>query len=500
MLHVYDQDKTPMVNHTHSLAALSGIVNENLCHNCGTCIGLCPAGVLEVSGGGNRFVSLNTGCIDCGTCVKVCPGARFNEQECSDRLWGINDERTHPVGRVMQGWLGYAARTSVRCRGASGGVVTGLLLSLLAEGRIDGAVVVGQDTKVPWRSAARLVRKPEEILAAANSRYATAPTGAVFSEILKTPGRYAFVGLPCQLHGFHNACRVNKTIRERVKMVIGLFCHAAVEQEAFHLLWEWWGEDKKKVEGFQYRQGKPAGDVVVNFTNNTSRPFLFSAKSGYRPNIIELMNVLYRLYSQPRCMTCYDATALFADISVGDPWGIPAPTNIDYSEGYSCILARTVTGKEALDQAMKAGDLFCTSLNHTQMHMANQDMAHAKERRAFRLIGRLRARGRRTPEYGFDAQSLTPRQKLGADMDILFRSFSLHKFGRRGLLRMMLSPIGYWLFKLNHWRRQIKPWLRRHTTKSIRRMNRKTAFGFLLPHSFELESWQEAILSASSFF
>lgn len=498
MFNLVNIHETHAVKQTNCLASLTGIVNGNLCHGCGTCIGLCPAGILGVTGGSNRPVPLKNGCNDCGTCVNVCPGARFDDPECGRRLWGSDEERADPVGRVIEGWLGHAGAPSIRRRGASGGAVTALLLSLMSEGRIDGAVVVGQDAKERWRSKALLARSAEEIVSAANSRYAIAPTGAVISEIVNTPGRFAFVGLPCQLHGFHNACKVNRKLAERVALVIGLFCHASVEPEAFHLLWEWTVADGTKVESLDYRRGKPAGDLMLNFTDGSSRPFLFPAKSGYRPNIIELMNVLYRLYSQPRCMTCYDATALFADISVGDPWGIPAPDGIDYEKGFSCILARTTAGHSAVDRAIETQALSCTPLSRHQMRLANRDMARAKERRAFRLIGRLQNKGRRTPEYGLNAQSFTPWQKWGADMDLLFRSFSLHRFGRRLMLRMMLSPAGYWIFRLNHWRRRIMPWLRKCTPRSVSRMNRKAMMGVALPQYLEPEIWQEALFTVTS--
>ena len=55
------------------------------------------------------------------------------------------------------------------------------------------------------------------------------PTNAIFQEIRNTPGRYAYVALPCQVHGFRMLAQHDAVLRERIVAVIGLFCGGSLE-------------------------------------------------------------------------------------------------------------------------------------------------------------------------------------------------------------------------------------------------------------------------------
>ena len=445
---------------TGSLNELMDLVRNDLCHRCGTCVGICPLGVLGESSENFPLVKNGNLCSDCGKCVKVCPGASFDAPACAQKLWGEAWNADSEVGHVRQGFLGYSGRREIRAAGASGGVVTSLLLALLDGGEIDAAVVVAQDPELAWQSRVQIARSREEIVAAASSRYSIAPTGAALAEILSQPGRYAFVGLPCQIHGFRNAARLSADLRARVVLTIGLFCHSAVDYEAFRLLWACAGVPGGTVAGFSFRVGKPAGYPLLRMRDGTVRPLLFPQATNYRPDVTEMMNVLYRLYSQPRCLTCYDATAEFADVAVGDPWGIRAPNGVDYGHGYSCVFARTERGQELLSCAEKRGFVNLTHLSEVDWRGANRSMRHAKRRRAFRLIRRLRKKNRRVPDYGFEIPPQSLSQRLLADLDLMQHSFSLHGAGRRVLARILFSRAGYPLFWLNHQRRRVFSTLR----------------------------------------
>ena len=194
---------------------------------------------------------------------------------------------------------------------------------MLESGEIDGALVVCSDDKVPWKGKPIIARTKEDLIASLKSKYAISPTNVAFQEIIDIPGKYAIVGLPCQIHGFQKAARLNKKLKDRVVLSIGIFCHAAVEHEPMQWMWNNVIKDQDNVKRFIPREGKHPGTPYVEYKSGEMAPVYFPEKKDYRPSSTEMLNVLYRLYTPSRCMTCYDSTAEFADIAVGDPWMAP---------------------------------------------------------------------------------------------------------------------------------------------------------------------------------
>ncbi len=48
-------------------------INNKRCDECGTCVGVCPEGVLLLRGKG--LIVEDTGCTSCGNCITICPVA-----------------------------------------------------------------------------------------------------------------------------------------------------------------------------------------------------------------------------------------------------------------------------------------------------------------------------------------------------------------------------------------------------------------------------------------
>src|SRR5215813_6419616 len=80
-----------------ALRGLARIIDGGLCHRCGSCVGICPTGVLALDKEEYPRVKNLSACTDCDLCVRVCPGDEFPFDEMNQEIFGQkgNLENTH---------------------------------------------------------------------------------------------------------------------------------------------------------------------------------------------------------------------------------------------------------------------------------------------------------------------------------------------------------------------------------------------------------------------
>lgn len=458
-----DGDTSP-----RALRSLATIIEDGLCHRCGSCVGICPTGVLALDGEEYPTVANLSSCTDCDLCVKVCPGDEFDISSAYRSQFNSEWEPTAIHGHFLEPSLAYATDPVIREHSTSGGVITAVLLSMLERGEIDGAAVIVSDSEELWKGKPIIARSRDEILAAMKSKYAISPTNTVFQQILQTPGRYALVGLPCQIHGFVKAAELDPRLKERVVLTMGLYCHAAVEHDAFRLIWESLGQHGNDAVKFVSRIGKHPGAPHIQKKDRSWRPVYFGDKKGFRPSSMELINIIYRLYTPSRCLTCFDASAEFADIAVGDPWMAPPHDGVDFYKGWSFVLTRTERGELAYREVEKSGCLQVESITEREALHCNAIMATEKRWRAFRVIETNRRQGKAIPAYG-DPLMKFPRQSgkqfVKTELHMFTHLFCYLPRFRRPVLRFMLGEGGYFLLWLNNKRRRFRFFIRDTKTR-----------------------------------
>lgn len=428
-----------------ALRALGRIVDGGLCHRCGSCVGICPTKVLGLDDEAYPLIKNLSACTDCDLCVRVCPGDEFNAVEEHQKLFETPHNLTDTHGSFKSAAVGYATDPDIRERSTSGGVVTALLLHLLETKQIDGALVIGSDEHTLWKGKAMIARTREEILAAMKSKYAITPTNAVLDQVRELPGRYAAVGLPCQVHGIRKASVLDERIRERVVLTIGLFCHAAIEHEAFRVIWGTLGDKASRARKFISRIGKHPGTPYLELDDGSLYPVYFGSATGYRPTSIEVINILYRLFTPERCTTCFDALAEYADISVGDPWMAPPDESVDFYKGYSFVLLRTARGEAAYQELCGAGKLDSVAVTEREARACNSLMAGEKRWRAFRVIETHRRQGKPIPNYGSTIDQFPEHsgaQFVKTELHMLSHMFCFLPKLRAGVLRFFLGKGG----------------------------------------------------------
>lgn len=453
-----------------ALRALARIVDGGLCHRCGSCVGICPTGVLALDRQEYPRVNNLSACTDCDLCVRVCPGDEFSWHDLNQETFGAPGDIAETHGFFNRATIAYAQDVLLRENSTSGGLVTALLVHLLEQGKIDGAVVIASDDQILWKGRPIVARSREELLSSTKSKYAIASTNSMLAEVRNRPGRYALVGLPCQIHGFIKAARLDERVRERVVLTIGLVCHAAIEHEAYDVIWQSLGERAAQAQKFISRVGKHPGTPHLLMKDGSQYPVYFGERRGYRPSSLEVINILYRLYTPARCLTCFDAMSEFADITVGDPWLAPPEDDVDFYQGWSFAMLRTARGEAAYDSALEAGCIRDRTLTRNEALACNSMMAHEKRTRAFRVIETRRRQGKSIPQYGppdLKFPALRGMAFVKTEIHMLTHVFCFIPRMRARILSFMLGR-GYWLFWLNNFRRVFRFW-RRDTLAWLRR-------------------------------
>lgn len=308
-------------------------IDSRVCTQCGACISVCPIGVIATRG---HEVLLQGECIDCGLCYRFCPGRELDFGSLSEAHLG-SPPLDPLLGHYRQLLVARATSEEVREQAASGGVVTALLKHLLESKRIAGALGVTMSRDEPWECQPTLLRSPEEVSQAAQSKYSLVCLDAHLRAAQGEPGPFALVGLPCHVHGSRRL-QAAVAYPEKHPLVIGLFCGFNLDPAATQHLIEKLGFTKDQVARLEYRGGPWPGGLVIH-THDGHKAFL--SKDDY--SYVNLM------YVPRRCLSCPDLTNELADLSVGDSW------LEEYAGGWSTLICRSAQGEETVAEAVEAG-------------------------------------------------------------------------------------------------------------------------------------------------
>jgi coenzyme F420 hydrogenase subunit beta len=334
----------------------AGVVFADRCIQCGTCVAVCPSNSIGINAE-NGLPELVKMCTGCSLCWDFCPrgGLRYEslwppssstsdadpaesplvtKSDSADTYWKITGG---PPADGLGAVVGqYAVRAGLqRDQVQDGGVVTALLLALLAAGDIDGALVSkpSDDPDEPWKGVATVATTAEQVIASAGSFYnqtmALAELDLGRYDLPPRP-RLALVGTPCEIQGIRAMqARRWPTGAHRVDAVVltvALLCTKSFDYEALMLreLRDKRGLDLDRVSKVDVIHGRmfveyADGQIAVD---EPVKDFHGAALKG--------------------CDECADFLGRSADISVGSVGSIA---------GWSSVLLRTEAGREAFDRA-----------------------------------------------------------------------------------------------------------------------------------------------------
>jgi len=326
-------------------SVITAVVKRDLCTGCGTCVSLCPKNAISLEKNDQRGIYLpkieNIKCNNCGICYNCCPGHSVNYEYLNEFSFGAIP--SHPLlGNVRNCCVAYAINQEIRYNSSSGGIITEILIYALEEGLIDGALVTRMNCNKPLEPEPFIAKTREEILEAAGSKYCPVPTNIAIKYILENEGKYAVVGLPCQIQGIRKAEAMNKKLQHRIVLHLGLFCAGTKTFLATELLLHKMNVNPLTVTKIEYRgRGWPGSMSISTSVNDAAIVIPLS----------DYYNLYFSSFTPWRCILCIDHTAELADISCGDAW-LKEITEDD-NLGSSIVLPRSTVGKDIIDDMTK---------------------------------------------------------------------------------------------------------------------------------------------------
>ncbi len=271
----------------------SVVIDRNICSRCLTCAAVCPGGITVVDDRVD-FPDYETQCMDCGACVRVCP--RFVYEPKSG------------LGQYIK----FIAGRSTRFRGQDGAMVTEIMVSAMEMGVIDRGLFVSRDER--WGTEIFHVRDSEqlELPTLGGTKYTFADVLPELKKaVMLTKSGVGIVGTPCIVSGVRKLQQEFPIFKERVKLLVGLFC-----TENFH-----YGDITRYLEG----KGVDFSKLIK--TDITKGKFVATMTDGeVKFKVKELESIL-----PSGCKVCTDFTAVESDVSVG---------SVGSAKGFSTMVVR----------------------------------------------------------------------------------------------------------------------------------------------------------------
>lgn len=373
------------------------VVKGNLCVQCGTCVSICPENCisLERNEKWNYVPKVNEEvCTNCGLCLRVCPGREvdFTSLSSCSNLKGQKGKGGHRyIGDYLHTFLGYSTEKEVRENASSGGIVPAILLYLLETKIVDGVLITRARAKDPFNPEVFIATSREEIFGSMQSKYHPVPLNTMLQEINKIDGKFAVVGLPCHIHGIRKYESLDKGLKEKIFLKIGIFCGLNLRFDSLEFFAHKVGENVRNLEKVLYREGRWPGEMVLQFRNDKS----------YTLD----KNIVNHVFTLPRCMLCTDQTNELADISCGDAW---LPELLERGdEGWSVIISRSPRGDEILNELREKNKIYLKEASIDKVIDSQSGMLRFKKENFWIRLKLSKAFGMATPEYSSESLNRT---------------------------------------------------------------------------------------------
>lgn len=409
---------------------INNIILDNLCTGCGICASVCPQKSIEIAINKEKGIYtplIKDNCKKCNLCYIICPGHEVNFKELNINLFGREPENFW-IGNYLNCYSGCSSNQDIRFHSSSGGIITQILLYALEKGIIDGALVTRMKADNPLEPESFIARTKEEIIEASKSKYCPVPANIALKEILnsKEEEHFAVVGLPCHIHGIRKVEMVNKRLKRKIILHLGILCNHTPNFLGTKIFLQKLGLNEEIVTKLNYRSEGWPGKMIINHQNQKviiNDYWDFIGTSFFTPK---------------RCLMCIDGTCELSDISFGDAW-LPEFSNDKL--GTSIIVSRTPAGEKIL-KSMKINDeIKLSKIEPKKVILSQLVMIYSKKRSLYSLRKLFKI----NPEYNLpNIKTDTVDLLLG-----LFFYLNLYIFSKKAM-RKTLKYVPLKLIRLYH--------------------------------------------------
>lgn len=363
---------------------------RGICVGCGAC-SLASLGAVRVSVGdlGIYQADLEGASEEAiRAASRVCP---FSDEAPNEDALGVPSRDASitkhsllgPYSSVFAGRVSDEVYTS---QSSSGGLASWFTQRLVEAGVVDGVINVGRPNCGDDLFAYDSTTEPDQAGRRKSAYYATCMSD-VLTRLESTPGRFAFVGLPCYVKAARALCVERPDLARKLVVFIGLVCghmktHAFAESMAWQI-----GVPPDKLESVDFR---------VKRAGRTSSDYDFGAKAVDDPawkysRVRSLVggNWGHGLFQPECCNFCDDVVSETASISFGDAW---LPRFLGDARGTNIVICRDPALQRYFDDADEAGEITLEALS-VEEAVASQagGFRHRREGLAVRLADDIAA-------------------------------------------------------------------------------------------------------------
>ena len=316
------------------------VVENALCHGCGTCYAVCPEDVISIHRDEKQGIylpAIGDGCTECGLCVNACPGF---ELDLNELPWIQEPTHNHAlVGPYSSIYRAHTSNAPRRERASSGGLVTEIVSYLLAKKTVSAAILVRMKDYHPLVPEGYIARAEDELLSSQKSKYCPVSLNTILRDIIwsQDDNTFVFVGLPNHVHGLRLAQRLFPDLMRRIPVVLSIFTAHTPSFRATEFILYKNKIDPSEVASIEYRGGGNPGRMRIVTKNRKEHlvPHLHWTYSGHS----------FPLFFYPvREWLYFDKMSELADISCGDNW----MEGLKEQKGASTVIARTDAAAELI--------------------------------------------------------------------------------------------------------------------------------------------------------
>ena len=369
---------------------INDVIRHDLCNRCGSCVGL-SGGRIVFNDRTGSYLPVIREPLDKATSTLVwdaCSGKGFDFPKYREAVFG--DPVGHPlIGHFNKIRTGFSKDPEVRLNGASGGIISAILIWLLEKKMIDGAVVLGMSDTEPWLPVPFIATTKEDILKAAQSKYVIGPVNEILPAIGEFKGILAYVGLPGQVQSIRLLQQMGHPSVRNIRYIFGPFYGNTLHFSSVKSFLHSFGvKDHTLIRKLYFRYGEWPGKMRVELKDGR----IFELQKFHA-------NYLIPFHIMKNSLLCTDLTNEYTDISGGDAW---APAYEERGKGFSMVISRSEAGENILQKMMQEDRLELSPLSEpeaVEMHSHGYDL---KKRGTFIRMKYRSLLGKPNPDYGYE--------------------------------------------------------------------------------------------------